>query len=185
MPEIPKRLEDELQTPYDREDIIGFFVLYVLVVAVIPYLLSQYAPFEVFITYFANVDIVANLLAINFPDYFIKWYSVYNDTLRGYLSFNIIGVVALAGIFYFGLNVKERSKGERWAIMIVMSIVTWTLPTIGIPYMNYHIEQYLENHKELTPKQYNSYRLGITIALSLIFLKLEWMAISYIEKLKL
>ncbi len=39
MPEIPKRLEDELQTPYDREDIIGFFVLYVLVVAVIPYLL--------------------------------------------------------------------------------------------------------------------------------------------------
>ena len=92
------------------------------------------------------------------------------------------------GVFggaYFGLNVKERSKGERWAIMIVMSIVTWTLPTIGIPYMNYHIEQYLENHREITPKQYNSYRLGITIALSLIFLKLEWMAISFIEKLKL
>ena len=43
--------------------------------------------------------------------------------------------------------------------MIVMSIVTWTLPTIGIPYMNYHIEQYLENHREITPKQYNSYRL--------------------------
>ena len=51
--------------------------------------------------------------------------------------------------------------------------------------MNYHIEQYLENHREITPKQYNSFRLGITIALSLIFLKLEWMAISFIEKLKL
>jgi len=185
MPEIPKRLKDELQTPYDKEDVIGFFVLYVLVVAIIPYLLSQYAPFEIFITYFANVDIVANLLAVNFPDYFVKWYSVYNDTLRGYVSFNIIGVVALAGIFYFGLNVKQRSIHERWAIMVIMAIVTWTLPTIGIPYMNYHIEQYLENHKELTPVQYNSYRLGITIALSFIFLQLEWFFIRNIEKLKL
>ena len=185
MPDIPERLKKNLASPYDTQDIIGFFILYTLFVAILPYILFHYAPFELFITYFANVDIVANLLAVNFPDYFIKWYSVYNDTLRGYLSFNIISVVALSGIFYFGLVAKGRSTKEKWAIMIIMSIVTWTLPTLGIPFMNHKVEEFLEKIDHITPQQYNTYRFFITVAISFLFLQLEWLAIGSIERLKL
>jgi len=185
MPEIPKRLETNLSSPYDKQDIIGFFILYTLVVAVVPYILFHYASFEIFITYFANVDIVANILAVNFPNYFIKWYSVYNDSLRGYLSFNIISVVALSGIFYFGLVAKGRSTREKWAIMIIMSIITWTLPTLGIPFMNHKVEEFLEKNDNITPEQYGTYRFFITVAISFLFLKLEWLAIGSIERLKL
>ena len=105
-----KRLEDELQTPYDKGRYRVFYnVCYCC--GCYSILLSGMHHSR-YLLPISNVDIVANLLAINFPDYFIKWYSVYNDSLRGYLSFNIAGVVALAGIFTFGLNVKERSRGR-------------------------------------------------------------------------
>lgn len=185
MPSIPKRLKQHLESPYDKKDVFGFIIIYTLISFVVPYILFHYASFEIFITYFANVDIVANILAVNFPDYFIKWYSVYNDTLRGYLSFNIISVIALSGIFYFGLSDNKRTKNERWAIMIIMSIITWTLPTLGIPYMNNKIEEYLVNADDITEEQYNTYRLGITLALSFLFLRLEWLLVGYIERLKL
>lgn len=185
MPVIPKRLKEHLESPYDNADVVGFIIMYTLVVFIMPYILFNYASFEVFITYFANVDIVANILAVNFPDYFVKWYSVYNDTLRGYLSFNIISVIALSGIFYFGLASKGRSANEKWLIMVIMSIVTWTLPTLGIPFMNHKVEDFLEKNDNITPEQYNGYRLVITIAISFIFLQLEWLAVAYIERLKL
>ena len=185
MPQIPKRLKEHLESPYDKQDVIGFVTIYTLVVAIIPYLLFKHASFELFITYFANVDIVANILSVNFPNYFIKWYSVYNDTLRGYASFNIISVIALSGIFYFGLNAKNRSINEKLVIMIIMSIVTWTLPTLGIPYMNHSVEEFLEKNDDITPEQYGTYRLLITVGISFIFLQLEWLCVGYIERLKL
>lgn len=185
MPVPTKRLEEQINDPYDKQDTIGFFILYIVFVAMIPYVLFHYASFEVFVTYFANVDIVANILAMNYPEYFIKWYNVYNDTLRGYLSYNVISVIALSGIFYFGLSESKRTKNERWAIMIIMSVITWTLPTLGIPYMNNKIEDYLINSKDITEDQYDTYRLFITIGLSLSFLMVEWMLVGYIERLKL
>ena len=185
MPEVPHRLKHHLGTQYDTADFVGFMLLYILVIFVVPYILFHHASFEVFVTYFANVDIVANLLAINFPDYFIKWYSVYNDTLRGYISFNTISVIALSGIFYFGLTARGRTRRERWAIMIIMSIVTWTLPTLGIPYMNNRIEQFLQENDHVSPEKYDTYRLLITVAISFLFLQVERLLIHSIKELNL
>ena len=56
------------------KNVIGFIVLFIFVIIVIPYVLAMYAPFAVFITYFANVDIVANILSINYPSYFLQFY---------------------------------------------------------------------------------------------------------------
>lgn len=185
MPSPTKRMQKAIDAPYDKQDVIGFFILYVVFVAIIPYILFHHASFEIFITYFANVDIVANILATNYPDYFVKWYNVYNDTLRGYISFNIISVIALSGIFYFGLAEVKRSMNEKWAIMVVMSIITWTLPTLGIPYMNNKIQDYLEKSDDITPEHYGTYRLFITLALSFSFIILEMLVVNFIERLKL
>jgi len=185
MASIPKRLDRYLKQPYNKNDVIGFLSLYLIFVFLIPYLIFNYMSFEMFITYFANVDIIANVLSVNYPDYFIKWYSVYNDTLRGYLSFNIISVAALSGIFYFGIKDTKRSDTERLVIMITMSILTWTLPTLGIPYMNYKVEEYLINSQDINKTEYDKYRFLITISISLMFFLSEYFIISNIEKLKL
>jgi hypothetical protein len=184
MVNVPKRLKTHINSPYDRNDIIGFLILYIIFVFIIPYLLFHHASFKLFVTYFANVDIIANILAVNYPDYFIKWYSFFNVSLRGYLSFNIISIVALSGIFYFGIKDIKRSPYERLAIMIIMSIVTWTLPTLGIPYINNKIEEFLQKIN-INENQYDIYRGIITISISFLFLLLEWVLISYTKKLKL
>ena len=75
MASIPKRLDRYLKQPYNKNDVIGFLSLYLIFVFLIPYLTFNYMSFEMFITYFANVDIIANVLSVNYPDYFIKWYT--------------------------------------------------------------------------------------------------------------
>ena len=80
---------------------------------------------------------------------------------------------------------KGRSTKEKWGIMIIMSIVTWTLPTLGIPFMNHKVEEFLERNDNITPEQYDTYRFFITIAISFIFLQFEWLIVGFIERLKL
>lgn len=51
--------------------------------------------------------------------------------------------------------------------------------------MNEKIEEYLINAQDITEDQYASYRFFITIAISFLFLQIEWLLIGYIERLKL
>jgi len=185
MTSISKRLKMHLESDYDNKDVIGFTIIYLIVVLIIPYILFHYAPFAVFVTYFANVDIISNVLAVNFPDYFIKWYTVYNNTLRGYISYNTLNIIALSGIFYFGIKDIKHSKTEKIIIMIIMSIFTWTLPSLGIPFMNEKIEDFLKNNKKIKFKHYNIFRLLITICISFAFLLIEILIIRFIRTLKL
>lgn len=185
MTSISKRLKMDLESEYDNKDVIGFIIIYFIVVLIIPYILFHYASFTVFVTYFANVDIISNVLAVNFPDYFIKWYTVYNNTLSGYISYNTLNIIALSGIFYFGIKDFKHSKTEKFIIMIIMSIFTWTLPSLGIPFMNEKIEDFLKNNKKIKFKHYNIVRLLITICISLIFLFIEIFIIRFIKTLKL
>jgi hypothetical protein len=78
-----------------------------------------------------------------------------------------------------GLRHDSKHIEEKIAIMIIMSIVTFTLPTEGLPFLNKKVEDYLisggyltENHKE------KEREIGITILLSLIFIVLEFYIIS-------
>ena len=185
MTNISKRLKMHLESEYDNKDVIGFNIIYIIVVFIIPYILFHYASFAVFVTYFANVDIISNILAVNFPDYFIKWYTVYNNTLRGYISYNTINIIALSGIFYFGIKDIKHSKTEKFIIMIIMSIITWTLPSLGIPFMNEKIEEFLKNNEKIKFKHYNIFRLFTTICISLLFLIVELLIIRFIKTLKL
>ena len=57
MTRISKRLNMHLESEYDNKDVIGFIIIYFIVVLIIPYILFHYASFTVFVTYFANIDI--------------------------------------------------------------------------------------------------------------------------------
>ena len=162
-------------------ELFGLFVVYIGVIVIVPYLLLQYAPFSIFITWFSNVDIVSNILSINYPKYFERVYNINPSTLFEYLSYNAISLVALSGIFIHGLRTHGENKYKTLITMIVMSIVTWTLPTQAIPLMNKKIDEFILQHNSyINSEDFKREKLIITILLSLAFVFLEWLIIHYL-----
>ena len=135
-----------------NKTIFGFFAMYVFILYVIPYILYNYAKFTSFITYIANVDLIANVLATNFPSYFKYTYDSDSKTLLGYLSFNVISLYALSGIFLYGLQLKLVGHNNNVAFksMIAVSIITFTLPTLLIPFLT----RYIKIHTKHIAKNY-------------------------------
>lgn len=164
------------------QTIIGYIVIYVIVILYIPYFLFYSANTTIFLTYFANVDIIANILSINFPSYFKNVYNINPSNVLQYISYNIISLVALSGIFIHGLGLKNKGYHSDISILlslVLMSIITWILPTQLIPY--------LENKVK---KKYNikntTYHVITTTIISLFFILIEGFLIHIlIDKNKL
>ena len=135
-----KDYKDDIKTqenPTYIKTLIGLIIVYGVILTTIPYYLLKYTNNIIFLTYFANVDIVCNILAINFPTYFKDIYNISPDNVKQYISFNLISIIALSGIFIHGLSEKNRGVNDLIILgsMLIMSIVTWTLPTQLIPYI--------------------------------------------------
>lgn len=154
---------------------VGFLIIYGLILIGIPYYLYRNSSFAIFLTYFANVDIIANNLVISYPSYFSHIYNIRPSTVFDYFSYNIISLVALSGIFMYGLDHKNNtalSDVDVFFSMVVMSIITWTLPTNLLPYLfnkfkeHYHIETH-------------EYDLIISFVFSTFFILFEYLFISY------
>jgi hypothetical protein len=155
---------------------IGFIFTYVIVLFYIPYYLYFYAHNTLFLTYFANVDIVTNILSINFPDFFKNVYDINPTNIHQYISYNIISIVALSGIFIHGISLKNNNIYSDISILItliIMSIITWTLPTQLIPYL----VKYIKNTYKIND---TSYDVIITTIISLFFIFLEGILIHLI-----
>lgn len=119
------------------KNILGFIIIYGIVLIAIPYYLIKKSYDTIFITYFANVDIISNILAINFPSYFKNVYNFDPSGLGQNISYNIISLVALSGIFIHGLSEKNKKVNDIniFVSMVIMAIITWTLPTKLVPYL--------------------------------------------------
>ena len=155
-------------------NIFGFFIIYGIVILLIPYYLLKYAPFSIFITWFANVDIVSNILSINYPKLFKNVYDINPSNFSQYISYNAISLIALSGIFIHGLRDHIDNKYKTFITMIIMAIVTWTLPTQGIPLLNRTTENYMKEHN-IDDK----YKTPVTVIISLMFVFAEWIIIHY------
>jgi hypothetical protein len=177
-----KHLEHEHSIKKSGE---GFIILFVIVIFVIPYLLMKYAPFAVFVTYFANIDIIANILSINFPGHFHHFYDPFNQrTIAQYLSFNLISLLALSGIFMAGLHDPKMKTEERFAVMVIMSIITYTLPTQGLPFLNKKVDKYIESKGGEMIKKNKEEKVFITIIISLFFILGELLIIQFLLNLR-
>ena len=130
-----------------NKNIFGFLFIYVFLIYIVGYLLYTYAPFTRFITYIANIDLMANVLATNFPDYFKLSYNIEPESIIGYISFNIITLISLSGIFLYGLQLTliGHSNIVSFRSMILVSIITFTLPTMLIPYITKHVKSFVHH----------------------------------------
>lgn len=164
------------------QTIIGYIVIYIIIMLYIPYFLFYYAHNTIFLTYFSNVDIIANILSINFPSYFKNVYNINPSNISQYISYNTISLVALSGIFIHGLGLKNKGTHSDISILlslILMSIITWTLPTQLIPYLENRVKEHY-NIKDTT------YDVIITTIISLLFILAEGILIHIlIDKNKL
>jgi hypothetical protein len=154
---------------------VGFIVIYVFVLVVIPRHIYNNFDIAIFLTYFANVDIIANNLAINFPSYFNEIYDIHPKTIFENISYNIISLVALSGIFIYGLNSKNNSNLSDVDIlvaMVIMSIVTWTMPTQLIPYL-------FDNVKKWFSFKNDEFDVFLTTIISTLFILFEFIIIHF------
>ena len=163
---------------------IGYIIIYFVVIFYIPYFLFYNAHNSLFLTYFSNVDIIANILSINFPSYFSNVYDITPKNVPQYISYNVISLVALSGIFIHGIGLKNEGTHNDISILmslVLNSIVTWTLPTQFIPYLNKNVKKYYNiNYTDKT------YDIIITTIISLLFIVLEGILIHLlIDKNKL
>ena len=133
-----------------NKEIIGFIFVYVIILYTIPLMLYKYAPFTRFITFLANVDLMANVLSTNHPEYFKHVYNIEPESIIGYISFNIITLISLSGIFLYGLQLKliGFSNSTTFKSMIAVAIITFTLPTMLIPYLTKYFKT-LSHHTAL------------------------------------
>jgi hypothetical protein len=163
----------KIYTDFTYTKITGYIVMYGLVLFGIPYYLLGHSSKTIFITYFANVDIVANILSINFPTYFKPVYNISPTSISEYISYNIISLFALSGIFIHGLSQKNEGMNDLNILttMIIMSIVTWTLPTQLIPYL-------VKKTKKRFGIEKQEYDILITTLISGAFIILEGIIIS-------
>jgi len=179
--------------------IIGFVFVYVIILYIIPHILYKYAKFTVFITYIANVDLITNVLATNIPSYFKYTYDTTSKPLLGYLSYNIISLYALSGIFLYGLQLKlvGHSNSIAFKSMIAVSIITFTLPTLLIPYLTRsikkqakHIATYYikgkhvkvdetKNEIKLTDKAVDHISIMVSSIIALLFILIEGYIIEH------
>jgi small-conductance mechanosensitive channel len=173
--------------------IIGFIIIYGVVLTLLPYLLYNHIRFTLFITYIANVDLIANVLSTSFPNYFKRAYDTTSNALPYYLSYNFITLYALSGIFLYGLNLKSLSHSdlETFKSMIAVAIITFTLPTLLIPYLTHYVNKlskyialnYIKGEHKTKNKTTNKIRLTnevidnisiiVSIVIACIFILLE------------
>ena len=142
-----KNLFDIFFPGLNIKSFLGILFIYLIIIFSGVYICFHYFSITKFILYISNVDLLSNTLAISFPDIFKLAYNPNPDSIISYLSYNIISLVALSGTFISGLHMKSLGKSNSIALesMIVVAIVTYTLPTNLIPILT-KISEYIMGH---------------------------------------
>lgn len=142
-----KDIVDTVFPHLNIKSFVGLLFIYLIVICSGIYLSFHYFTETRFLLYISNVDLLANTLATAFPDIFKLAYNPDPDSLITYLSYNTISMVALTGIFIAGLHMKSVGKSDAIALqsMIIVGIVTYTLPTNLIPILTKLSDKFIEN----------------------------------------
>ena len=152
---------------------IGGILTYGLFLFLIPYYLYVNNYTALFLLYFANVDILMNIMAINFPLYFKPFYNIRPKGLYEILSFNMVNMIALSGILIRGISLKNERGADANDLRILITILliavmTWFLPTETVPWLMNHVH---------TVNRFE--KIVITTLISVSFIVVEGLMIHY------
>ena len=143
------KLKKKLDMHFNYKDALGYFIIYgVLILFMIP-VMYNIAPFWLFIIYITNIDQLTLALTVSFPKYFNNVYTDDSEYLIPDISYHLIKIISLTGIFLYGLQMKliGRKDIEVLEGMIVIAIITYTLPDFLLPYVSKYFHSFLKNIK--------------------------------------
>ena len=114
----------------------------------IPFLFYN-IPFWAFTIYVCNIDQIALALSVSFPDYFDYLYNDDSDDLWTDISFHIIKLVSLTGIFLYGLQMKKKGRKDIIVLegMITIAIITYTMPEYLMPRLTNMLTKHIHDIK--------------------------------------
>ncbi len=165
---MPKdKLTKKIDMEFTYKDALGFFIIYgILILFMIP-IMYNIGPFWLFIIYITNIDQLTLALTISFPNYFNNVYTDDSEYLIPDISYHIIKLVSLTGIFLYGLQMKLIGRNDISVLegMILISIITYNLPDFLLPYVTKYFNNYFKNIK------YSKIIISIFVALLFIFLE--------------
>jgi len=148
-----KKSQDKLNKKKDIhftfKRLIGFVVVYVFFICMLIPFLFYNIPFWAFTIYVCNIDQIALALSVSFPDYFDYLYNDDSDDLWTDISFHIIKLVSLTGIFLYGLQMKKKGRKDIIVLegMITIAIITYTMPEYLMPRLTNMLTKHIHDIK--------------------------------------
>jgi len=149
-----------------------FFLIFVLAIPIIlistdnTNLLKYYLPFVVMLA--------STITTAGYPDINQDLYPMYPTNMIGFLSKNLINLVALVGIMWQALEVGLTTRELETSVIIgvVMMIITFPVSTQAIPFFIRSGDIFLHNHTNLKfPSNWHRYFLGLFMIIVLIGLE--------------
>ena len=143
------KMKKKLDMSFNYKDILGYFIVYGVLILFMCPVMYNIAPFHLFIVYITNLDQIILALSVSFPTYFNKVYSDDSDYLIPDISFHLIKTISLTGIFLYGLQMKLIGRKDLEVLegMLAITIITYTLPDFFLPYVTKYFHHYLKNMK--------------------------------------
>ena len=148
-----KKSQDKLNKKKDIhftfKRLIGFVIVYVFFICMLIPFLFYNIPFWAFTIYVCNIDQIALALSVSFPEYFDYLYNDDSDDLWTDISFHIIKLVSLTGIFLYGLQMKKKGRKDIIVLegMIAIAIITYTMPEYLMPRLTNILTKYIHDIK--------------------------------------
>jgi hypothetical protein len=126
-----KQEEENMMKKY-----ISFISWYIVFLGVVPKLITHVYSFDTLRKYFPVIDLIANVFATVFPQYLFELYSSNPTNLTLFISTNFISLIALLGVSWNIIYYYKKYKNMWFVIKLssIWYIITYLLPTMGIPY---------------------------------------------------
>ena len=161
------KLKKKLDMDFNYKDALGYFIIYGVLILFMCPVMYNIAPFWLFIIYITNIDQLTLALTVSFPNYFNNVYTDDSEYLIPDISYHLIKIISLTGIFLYGLQMKLIGRKDLEVLegMIVIAIITYTLPDFLLPYVTKYFHHFLKHIK-------NS-KIIISISIALMFIVLE------------
>lgn len=129
---------------------IGTILWYTVFIGIIPYLIVRFKGFDNLKYYLPVLDLIANIFSVSGPkniQIFKDLYSLSPNNMISFISTNFINLLALTGVSWNGIYIAQKKKSiiQGVIVTIVMYIVTYLIPTQGIPFMVNYLQKKIDN----------------------------------------
>ena len=139
---IVKKKEEENEI----KKIVAILSWYIIFLGVVPKLITHFFSFDALRKYFPVIDLIANVFATVYPQYLYNLYSYSPANLALFISTNFISLLALLGVSWNIIHYYKKYKNMWFVIRLsaIWYVVTYLLPTMGIPYFLKHLDSELD-----------------------------------------